>query len=170
MPNSFPASAELSQFHVSDLNSFSASNMRPENHNCNLNAKSECLEWFSSDANVSFLKKKKPSGGRIQTLFLKLGIVEILPNGKIILKTDAVLCIPLSDYALCLPSGPCHNSRHYLNFVSCYRALHWACIFEWQREVFLLCQNTAGEWRNKERFVYLFHYGSVGLENVSIFK
>lgn len=99
------------------------------NHSCGLNAKSECLELFSSDAKVS-LKKKKPSREKVQALFWKLRIVGILPNRKSI-KTDSTLCIPLRDYALRLPSGPCHRSCHYLEVVSCSRALDR--IVAWQR-------------------------------------
>lgn len=170
VPNSYPASAELSQFLVSDLHSLCPNSTGTANHNCSLNAKSECLEWFSSDANVSLLKKKKPLGRKVQALFWKLRIVEILPNRKSILKADSTLCIPLRDYALCLPSGPCHSSCHYLDIVSCYRALYWAWIVVWQRNIFLPMSKYYRWMLGKKRFVYLFHYGSVGLENVSIFK
>lgn len=115
------------------------------NHRCSLNAKSECLEWFSSDANVSLKKKKKkPSRGKVQALFWKLRIVGMLPNGKSI-KTDSTLCVPVRDYALCLPSGPCHSSCHYLEVVSCSEL--------WTGELFgkgfCPCPNGTGEGGKK---------------------
>lgn len=101
-------------------------------------------------------------------MFWKLRIVEILPNRKSI-KIDSTLCIPLKDYALCLPSGPCHSSCHCLDIASCYRALQRPGQLYSKGKYFCLCQNIIGEWGEKS-LVYLFHCGSVGLEKMSIFN
>lgn len=95
-------------------------------------------------------KKKKPPGGKVQALFWKLRIVEILPNRKSIFKTDFPVCIPLRDSVLWLPSGPCHSSCHYLDTVPCYRLSAGPGELCGKGKYFCLCQNTTGEWVGEE--------------------
>lgn len=114
-------------------------------------------------------KKKKPPEGKVQALFWKLRIVEILPNRKSIFKTDFPVCIPLRDSVLWLPSGPCHSSCHYLDNVPCY-TLCWAWRVVWQREIFLPLSRYYRWMGGRGRLICFFNYVSVGLENMSFHK